>query len=241
MKILPLHSWNLTPKEAVQLQHQLGNKINLRCSFQEITLVAGADISYSKRDPHIYAAVVVIDIQTMQVIEVQQVKGKAAFPYIPGLLAFRELPVLCEVFEKIESKIDAVLCDGQGIAHPRKFGLACHLGLLLDIPTVGCAKTKLVGEFKPMSKKQWASSPLIYKDEIRGEVVRSRANVKPLFISPGHKMDIESSIALVKKCTTRYRIPEPTRLAHLYVNRMRRENSIAHQQNIHGIVQSNYP
>lgn len=222
MKIQSLHPWDLTPKKAVEIQKKLACKLQLLPFSKKISLVAGADISCSRNDPFLYAAVVVIDIATFKVIEIQYEVAEASFPYIPGLLGFRELPILCRAFEKIESKIDLVICDGQGIAHPRRMGLAAHLGLFLDISTIGCAKSRLVGNFEAPAQKQWAGSPLIYNSEEIGEVVRSRVGVKPLFVSPGHKMDVAGSIAIIKQCTTKYRLPEPTRLAHLYVNRLRK-------------------
>ena len=222
MEIKSLHPWNLTPKKAVEIQRQLASKLQLLPFSEKISLVAGADISCAKNDPLLYAAVVVLDVATLKVVEVQYEVGEASFPYIPGLLGFRELPILCKVFEKIESKIDVVVCDGQGIAHPRKLGLAAHLGLFLDMPTVGCAKTRLIGNFDDPAQKQWAGSSLVYEGEEVGKVVRSRVGVKPLFVSPGHKMDVAGSTAVIKQCTTKYRLPEPTRLAHLYVNRLRK-------------------
>jgi deoxyribonuclease V len=222
MKIHSLHSWDLTPKKAIQIQIELAGKLEFLPLSQKICLVAGADISCSKKDPLLYAAVVVLDITTFKIIEVQYEVGEVSFPYIPGLLGFRELPILCKAFEKIESKVDVVVCDGQGIAHPRRLGLAAHLGLFLNIPTIGCAKSRLVGDFDIPAQVRWATSPLIYKENEVGKVMRSRLGVNPLFISPGNRMDIEGSIGIVKQCTTKYRLPEPTRLAHLFVNRLRK-------------------
>jgi deoxyribonuclease V len=187
----------------------------------QIRYVAGTDISYSKRDDRLYAAVVVLDALTLQIVETAFHQEKGCFPYISGLLAFREIPPLLTAFQKLRLCPDVVMCDGQGIAHPRKLGLAAHLGLWLQIPTLGCAKTRLVGEFAPFSLDKGKQSALYYKNQVIGAVFCSKNNVKPLFISPGHLIDIEGSVALIQKCLSRWRLPEPTRQAHLAGNRLR--------------------
>ncbi len=185
--------------------------------------VAGADVSFSKKDPRIFAAVVVLKLPELEIVEIATAVDTASFPYVPGLLSFREIPILIQAFKKLKQTPDIVLCDGQGIAHPRGIGLASHLGLFLDIPTIGCAKSRLIGEYRPVGEKQWSKSLLKHKGETVGTVLRTRAQVKPLFISPGHLIDLNGSVSIVKKCTGRFRLPEPTRQAHIAVNQLRKE------------------
>jgi deoxyribonuclease V len=222
MKVKKIHSWELSYSEAVQVQKELIKKLAFHPIKQTVKYVAGADISYSKNDPRIFGAVVVIELPEMKVIEVQTADDIATFPYIPGLLAFRELPVLCKIFSKIKQIPDVVICDGQGIAHPREMGIASHLGLLLDIPTVGCAKTRLVGEYGNVGLEKGSHTPLIFKGKVVGCVMRTRDSVKPVFVSPGHQIDLETAMTAINLCTTKYRLPEPTRLAHIYVNKLRK-------------------
>lgn len=224
MKVKKLHPWDITPQMAVELQKKLAEQLQFIPFKKNLTLAAGADISYSKGDDTLYAAVVVLKIPTFEIVEVASAVGKASFPYLTGLLAFRELPVLLQAFEKLKTIPDVVLCDGQGIAHPRKLGLASHLGLLLDLPTIGCAKSRLVGEFAPLGESRWARSPLLYHDQVVGVVLRTKARVRPMYISPGHKINFESSIEIVKQTVSRFRLPETTKAAHLIVNEMRRTN-----------------
>lgn len=220
MELTKLHAWNLTPKEARALQSELARQLIFQ-PLTQCTLVAGADISYSRGDDQLFAAIVVLDIKKMAVIEVASHRQKATFPYVSGLLAFREIPPLLTAFEKLKNLPDVVLCDGQGIAHPRGLGLAAHFGLWLNLPTVGCAKSRLVGEHDPLDFHQWAQTPLRFKEKCIGRVVRSKKRVNPLFVSPGHLIDLEGSVDVVRKCVTRYRVPEPIRQAHLIVNNLR--------------------
>jgi deoxyribonuclease V len=221
MKIKPLHSWELSPKEAALLQRSLAEQVKVSpCAFP-IRTVAGTDISYSKIDNRLFAAVVVIDVATQKILETASHVEEAKFPYVPGLLAFREIPPLLEAFRKLKQCPDAVVCDGQGIAHPRKMGLASHLGLWLDLPTIGCAKTRLIGEYAEPEAAQGSLTPLSFKGEAVGVVFRSKKKTRPLFISPGHKMDSLGCVELIKRCLRGFRLPEPTRLAHLAVNDLR--------------------
>jgi len=221
MLVKQLHPWDLTFQEATSVQKDLKCRLTFPPLKKRVKLVAGADISYSKKDPRLFAVVVVMQIPGMEIVEVQSEVGLSPFPYVSGFLAFRELPILCPVFEKIKNTPDVVICDGQGIAHPRGMGLAAHLGLLLNIPTIGCAKSRLIGEYDPVPEERWSQSSLLYKEKIVGAVVRTRAKVKPVFISPGNHIDLESSVKVVKQCVTRYRLPEPTRQAHRLVNQIR--------------------
>ncbi|MDH5543533.1 MAG: deoxyribonuclease V [Nitrospinota bacterium] len=223
MKINYLHQWNVGYNEASAIQKKLAATLKFIPPERKIRLVAGADISSKKGDDRLYASVVVLRIPEMEIIESRSAVLKAEFPYLPGFLAFREVPVLCKAFEKLNNTPDAVICDGHGIAHPRGLGLASHLGLFLELPTVGCAKNLLVGEFDAVGNERMEWSELRVNGEGAGAVLRTRTGVKPLYVSPGHLMDIGSSVRLVEVCLTRYRLPEPTRLAHQHVNSFRME------------------
>jgi deoxyribonuclease V len=161
----------------------------------------------------IFAAIVVWDIATGAVVEETTRIGETRFPYVPGLLSFREAPTLLEAFAALATRPDAVICDGQGIAHPRRFGLACHIGLWLDLPTVGCAKSRLIGAHETLAATRGSKTALVDNDEVIGAVLRTRTNVNPVFVSPGHRIDFSAATRLVLACATRTRLPEPTRLA----------------------------
>lgn len=222
MKIKYLHNWDVCYADAVQIQYELAGKLVLEDGkASRPKKIAGADISYSKNDDLFFAAVVVLDADTLRVIEESSGIDHVTFPYIPGLLSFREAPVLLKAFEKIKSRPDIVMFDGQGIAHPRRMGLASHMGLFLDTPTMGCAKKKLVGEFAEPGPVKGGWSELLHRGEQIGAVLRTKHNVKPVFISPGHKIGFARAVETALGCCNGYRIPEPTRQAHLLVNRLR--------------------
>ena len=229
MQVKRLHSWKVTYSQAIAIQSRLSSRLSFRALPKTPKLVAGVDVSCNRHSDIIYAGIVVLSLPDLAVVEKITVEGRAVFPYIPGLLSFRELPVVLQAFRKLKSYPDAVICDGQGIAHPRGFGLAAHCGLLLDLPTVGCAKSRLIGKHGSVSSKRWSTKPLLIDGKIVGQVVRSKAGVKPLYVSPGNNIDIPSSLQLIRHCTCRYRLPEPTRQAHLLVNRFRREKSSNNQ------------
>jgi deoxyribonuclease V len=220
-----LHSWNLSPKSAIELQRQLAGQVLLARRLPElIQTVAGVDVSYRKHGSTFFAAVVVLSFPALIVIDQASAVAEVTFPYIPGLLSFRELPVLLKAFCRLQTVPDLVLVDGQGIAHPRRLGLASHLGLWLDLPSIGCAKSRLVGEAREVGSERGASQPLTDHGEEIGRVLRTRSGVKPLFVSPGHLVDIPTAAELVLACGGRYRLPEPTRQAHQLSNRLRMEN-----------------
>jgi deoxyribonuclease V len=185
-------------------------------------LVAGADVSFDRSSPELFAAVVVLDAESLEVVEVAGVRARARFPYVPGYLSFRESPPLLDAFAELEAVPDLIVCDGQGRAHPRRFGLACHLGVLLDLPTLGCAKSRLVGDYREPAPRRGAHTQLRDGGEVVGEVVRTRTGVKPVFVSVGHRISLESARRAVLQLAVRYRIPEPVRAAHREVNRLRR-------------------
>ena len=213
---------NLTPSQAVALQKKLREKVLLSPPEKPIRTVAGADISFDKYSPTLFAGIVVLSLPNLETIEEAGAQAETNFPYIPGLLSFREIPPLLKVWRKLKTKPDVLICDGQGIAHPRRLGIAAHLGLLLDVPAIGCAKSVLVGKFDepPLERGSW--SPMIDKNETIGAALRTKNKVKPVYISPGHRMDLESAIEIALACDGGYRLPEPTRRAHLLVNRLRR-------------------
>jgi deoxyribonuclease V len=186
--------------------------------------VAGADVSYDRGSPDhdLYAAVVVLDVESLRVVEVAAVRAGARFPYVPGYLSFREIPPLLDAFAKLEAVPDLIVCDGQGRAHPRRFGLACHLGVLLDRPTFGCAKSRLIGEYREPGPRRGAHTRLRDGREVIGEVVRTRSFVKPVFVSVGHRISLETARRIALRLAPRYRLPEPVRAAHREVNRLRR-------------------
>ena len=189
----------------------------------KIQFLAAADVSFSRKSPVLFAAVLVYTFPDLELVEHQENVSEAQFPYIPGLLSFREAPALVPLFERLNHLPDVVLVDGQGIAHPRRFGIASHLGVLLDLPTVGCAKSRLVGEFERLPEKRGEWVPLTDNGQVIGRVVCTRSGVKPLFVSVGHKVTLPDAMNLVLRSVSKYRIPDPLRGAHNWVNRLRRE------------------
>ena len=214
MKIYNLHSWNPTYQEAIEIQLHLAPKVITKNDMGKVELVAGIDVSFIA-DKTARAGLVVLTYPELKVVEVIQIEGVASFPYIPGLLSFRELPMALQAFEKLQLSPDLILVDGQGIAHPRRLGLACHLGLLLDTPTIGCAKSLLCGNYDEVDSEAGSFQSILHDNSIVGAALRTRGKIKPLYISPGHKIDLLSSIEWTLKCCRGYRLPEPSRLAHL--------------------------
>jgi len=212
----------MAPKEAVALQKRLRERLVLGPLQKQPEVIAGVDVSYEKHGDLFHAAVVLLSFPGLEVIEEVCASGRVAFPYIPGLLSFREGPVVIEAFRRIKTVPDVAIFDGQGIAHPRGIGIASHIGLFLDIPTIGCAKTRLAGTFGDIGNERGDCSPLLKDGLELGAVLRTRKGVKPLFVSPGHLITIEESARLVLECCTRYRLPEATRLAHHLSNEERR-------------------
>ncbi|MCX5857563.1 MAG: deoxyribonuclease V [Deltaproteobacteria bacterium] len=223
MKIHSLHNWAVTYREAVAIQQSLKEKLILHeTSFRgTIRTVAGADISYDRKGDLFFAAVIILSYPELSIIEEKQAVARAPFPYIPGLLSFREAPVLLQAFALLENPPDVALFDGQGIAHPRGVGLASHMGLFLDLPTIGCAKKRLVGGHDAVGEARCDRAPLVFENQTVGMVLRSKNRVKPLFVSQGHNIGLERAVAVVLACCRGYRLPEPIRQAHLAVNRMR--------------------
>jgi deoxyribonuclease V len=209
------HPWDLSTQQARKLQESLAAKVILQDKLPDrIRYVAGTDVGFENNGKITRAAVVILDFTTLTLIDSARVKVKTTFPYIPGYLSFRELPAILKAFEQIRTSPELILCDGQGVAHPRRLGIASHLGVLLDLPTVGVAKSRLVGRYTEPGLRK-GNKTLLYdgKDKI-GYVLRTRDNVKPLFVSPGHKVSLTTAAKLVLKCVTKYRLPETTRCAH---------------------------
>lgn len=218
----PLHSWDLTASDAVALQKELRGQIELEPLQTEPKLIAGADLSFEIGSDTVYAGIVVLSFPSLEIVEECGLQTIAPFPYVPGLLSFRESPAILEVFEKLQNKPDVLVFDGQGTAHPRGFGIACHVGLWLQIPTIGCAKSLLCGKFEALGEARGSSASLIYKQEVVGAALRTKDEIQPVFVSPGNHIDLPGALDLMLRCDGGYKIPEPTRRAHLFVNRLRR-------------------
>jgi|TARA_B110000196_G_C21139730_1_gene663122 deoxyribonuclease V len=229
MSLVPLKKYQQTlatsEAEAIKLQHELALLIECENRFGDISLIAGVDVAYIKNSDDLIAAVVVLDASTLEVVEQVVVEDKATFPYIPGLFSFRELPSLLKAFAKLENTPDLVVCDGQGIAHPRRFGLACHLGLVLDVPAIGCGKSRLLGEFEEVADERGARSLLVDKGDVIGHVLKTQRNIKPVYISVGHRIDIDTASEWVLKLSPKYRLPETTRLSDQLVKRYAKEHT----------------
>ena len=212
----------MTPREAVELQKSLRERVRLRPLTKKIRTIAGADISFNKFEPTVYAGIVVLKLPTLEVVEEVGVVSETKFPYVPGLLSFRESPSVLEAWAKLKTEPDAVMFDGQGIAHPRRVGIASHVGLLINRPTLGCAKSVLVGKYEEPEGERGSWTEMVDKGEVVGAAVRTKTNVQPIFVSPGHLINLEGAINLTLAADGGYRQPEPTRRAHLLVNALRR-------------------
>ncbi|HEV2880255.1 MAG TPA: deoxyribonuclease V [Pyrinomonadaceae bacterium] len=220
-----LHDWALRPREAVELQKRLRERVLVRPhTGKKIETIAGADISFNKFSPVIYTGIVVLSLPSLEVLEEVGLVGETQFPYVPGLLSFREAPSVLEAWSKLKIEPDAVMFDGQGIAHPRRVGIASHVGLFLNRPTLGCAKSVLVGRHAELAEERGSWQPLIdpKNDETVGAALRTKTRVQPIYVSPGHLIDLAGAIELTLRSDDGYRQPEPTRRAHLLVNALRR-------------------
>jgi deoxyribonuclease V len=222
MKARKLNDWDVTVAEAKAIQLRLREELVLRPppGFTP-QLVAGADLSIARYSHRGYAGIVVIDAATRETVAEASAAAEVDFPYIPGYLSFRELPALAAAWKRLRIRPDAVIFDGQGIAHPRRFGIACHGGLLFDIPSVGCGKSILVGSHGPLGQSKGSTAELVHKGEVVGMAVRTRTGVRPVYVSPGHLMDLPTAVVLVLSMVTRYREPETTRRSHRLVNAVR--------------------
>lgn len=221
MHIPHLHDWPTTEADAVALQTALAGRVETTPPLGQFELIAGCDIAYHLTEPRLFAAVVVLRAADMSVVEEVTVTREVNFPYVPGLLSFREIPALLTAFANLRTAPDVAMLDGQGIAHPRRFGLACHLGLWLDRPCVGCAKSWLIGDHTELGPGAGDTAPLTIDNVEVGGVVRSAAGAKPVYVSPGHKIDVASATRVVRAVLSGYRHPAPTRAAHMAANQTR--------------------
>lgn len=220
------HRWDLTPRAAIRLQLRLADQVRVEPLRKPVRLVAGVDLAFPTSEVCV-AGAVVWDLEQRCVVEQQLAWRKVRFPYISGLLTFREAPAVLAVVRRLRCRPDLFMFDGQGQAHLRRFGLASHIGLLLDSPSVGCAKSRLCGTHAEPPDEPGRWSPLIFQQQTVGVVLRTRRAVKPLYISVGHRVTLEDCIAMTMRCVDRYRLPTPSRLAHMLVTRHRRDGSCA--------------
>jgi deoxyribonuclease V len=213
MEPIITHPWNLSKAEALILQQQLASKVIKEDMINQVNLVAGVDVAYQKDSNKLVAAVVILDADTLEIVETATAEDIERFPYIPGLFSFRELPPLIKAFAKLQHTPDLVVCDGQGLAHPRRFGLACHLGVILDVPTIGCGKTRLLGEHQEPDTTRGAIALLVDNNEVIGNVLRTQTNINPIYVSIGHRVSLTTACEWVLKLSPKYRLPETTRQA----------------------------
>jgi len=218
LKSRNLHSWNVSIKEAIAIQQRLSNRIITVDLPRKINYVAGVDAGFENDGKITRAAVVVLKFPTLELEEIAIARLPTSFPYVPGLLSFRELPAVLKAFSKLKQQPEMILCDGQGIAHPRRMGIASHLGLLTDLPSIGVGKSRLIGSHAAVRDVKGAWVPLLYQDDVIGAVLRTRKGVKPIYVSIGHKVSLETAIKFVLACTTRFKLPETTRLAHKHAS-----------------------
>lgn len=209
-----IHSWNVTPAEARAIQEKLRTRVRATDRLGKLRRVAGVDVGFDDGGKITRAAVATLDFPSLRPVEASVATLPTTFPYVPGLLSFREVPAILEALARLRSLPDLILCDGQGVAHPRRFGLACHLGIVTGIPTIGVAKKRLIGSHGPVPDVRGRWKALTDGDEIIGAVLRTREGVKPLYVSAGHLVTLDTSVGLVMRCVGRYRLPETTRAAH---------------------------
>ncbi|RXZ80066.1 deoxyribonuclease V [Paenibacillaceae bacterium] len=214
------HQWNISELDAINLQQELALKVIKEDQFAAIRYVAGVDVAYREKSDKLIAAVVILETSTLRIIESAVVEDTGHFPYVPGLFSFRELPPVIKAFKQLKTSPQLVVCDGQGIAHPRRFGLASHLGVLFDVPAIGCGKTRLLGEFTDPASNRGASSPLIDNGEVIGAALRTQDNVKPIFVSIGHRISLPSACEWILQLAPQYRLPETTRQADQLVRKL---------------------
>jgi deoxyribonuclease V len=209
-----LHDWDLSRREAVALQRELAGRVERADRIGEVRRIAGVDVGFENGGQIARAAVAVLDYPSLAVVETAIARVRTRFPYVPGLLSFREAPAVLAAFERLRGGVDLILYDGQGIAHPRRCGIASHMGLLLDCPSIGVAKSRLVGHHRVPADRRGAWTPLLDAGETIGAVLRTRAGVKPVYVSIGHRVGLQTAVRWALACCTRYRLPETTRHAH---------------------------
>jgi deoxyribonuclease V len=208
------HRWDLTPTEAIALQRRLCHEVVTQDRFSHVAAVAGVDVGFEAQGKITRAAVAVLSFPELVLQESAVARRPTSFPYISGLLSFREVPAILDAMQQLRKLPDLLLCDGQGLAHPRRFGIACHLGVLTDLPAIGVAKSRLLGTHAPLAEDKGARQFLYDKEQVIGTVLRTRRGVRPLYISVGHRVSLASAVDFVLRCITHYRLPETTRAAH---------------------------
>jgi deoxyribonuclease V len=222
MRLPPLpNRWNVTPKRAIAIQKMLADRVRIEPLAVPVRLVAGADVTYATAKEACIAGIVVWDIERREVIETVVARRRSEFPYVPGLLSFREVPVVLAAVRRLKNTPDVFMLDAQGFAHPRRFGLACHFGVCVDRPSIGCAKSRLCGDHEGPASRRGARAPLMLDGEAIGTVLRTRDGVKCVYVSIGHRVTLDDAVRVVLACSGGYRLPEPTRLAHQLVTRER--------------------
>ena len=212
------HNWDVSTREAIRIQGELVSEVLEIPLSEQPRTIAGVDVSFHRTGYKEYTAfcgIAVARFPELDLVERTQWTGEVTFPYVPGLLSFREIPAVLQALEQIDSVPDVIMADGQGRAHPRRFGLACHLGLMLNIPVLGVAKSRLVGDHDELPEERGSRVPLIYQGDVVGAVVRTRRGVSPVYVSVGHRITLDEAVDLTLACAPRYRIPEPTRQAHI--------------------------
>lgn len=214
MKIEQRHEWALTAEAAIVIQQELRQEVITQDQFGTVHYVAGIDVGFEEDGAITRAAVAVLTYPELEFCDQAIARRPTTFPYIPGFLSFREVPAVLDALEQVKTIPDLLLCDGQGLAHPRRFGIACHLGVLTNLPAIGVAKSRLIGTHEEPPNQRGAWVPLRHKEETIGAVLKSRVGTHPLYISSGHRVSLETAIAYVMGCTTKYRLPETTRHAH---------------------------
>lgn len=219
------HRWAVTPKQASAIQRRLAARVRQVPLGGAPRVVAGLDAAFSRDDRQCLAAVVAWDLRERTVIEQHVAARPLTFPYVPGLLSFREGPAVLAALRKLRTPPDVLMYDGHGLAHPRRFGIACHVGVILDRPTIGCAKSRLIGTHREPGSRRGAAAPLIDDGEVIGSVLRTQDGINPVFVSVGHRIDLHAAQHIVLACAIRYRLPEPTRLADQLVGAAKRDVS----------------
>jgi deoxyribonuclease V len=207
------HSWAVTAKQAIAIQRRLASSVRPTRPRRRLRLIAGVDAAFSRDGKHCIAAAVVWDLEDRRVVEQRTARRRLRFPYVPGLLSFREAPAVIAALRSVECEPDVIMCDAHGLAHPRRFGLACHVGVICGIPTIGCAKSRLTGTHRPPAVRRGSRVQLVDGIEVVGSVVRTREGIRPVYVSVGHLIDLRTAEQLVLESAVRFRLPEPTRLA----------------------------
>lgn len=219
-----MHSWDVSIKEAISIQKELAQKVIAQGRPEIIEIIAGIDISYDKDSNLCFCTIVMLNYSNMEIISINHVYDDICFPYVPGLLSFREGPIIIKAYESLSVKPDIILFDGQGIAHPRRLGIASHIGIYLGVPSIGCAKSRLYGTYKEPGIKVGSREYLYDRNgQTIGVVLRTKANVRPVFVSPGHLVGVDESAQIVMSCVRGYRLPQPTRLADADVGKYKKE------------------